>query len=103
MTLGLPDLHPEFLGAAAGEGRRQLTARTTLVLPGDGGVVLQAEVDPMLATLVKFAMRLLSFMRNDWEVVLRLALCWYRCWWESWGSKTKSIDDGEGREEDEDR
>ena len=40
MTLRLLDLHSELLGAAAGEGRGQLTAGSTLVLPGDGGVIL---------------------------------------------------------------
>ena len=79
MTLRLPDLDPELIGAVAGEGWRQLTAGSTLVLPGDGGVVLQAEVDPMLATLVEYAMGLLPFVGNDWEVVLLLVLCWYCC------------------------
>ena len=77
MTPRLPDLDPELIGAAAGEGRGQLTAGSTLVLPGDGGVILQAEVDPMLTTFVEYAMRLLPFL--DWDVVLRLVLCWYCC------------------------
>ena len=56
---GLPNLGPELVRAGAGEGRRKLTAGAALLLPGDGGVVLEAEVDPVFATPVECALRLM--------------------------------------------
>lgn len=56
VSLGLPNLCLEFIRTGTGEGRRQLATGTTLLLPGDRGVILEAAVDPMLATLVEYAM-----------------------------------------------
>ena len=59
MLSGLPNLGPELVRAGAWEGRRKLAAGAALLLPGDGGVVLEATVDPFFATPVEFALRLM--------------------------------------------
>ena len=56
VPLGLADLGLQFVGAGPGEGPGQLAARSALLLPRDGGVVLQAPIDPLSASLVENAM-----------------------------------------------
>ena len=61
VPLGLADLGLKFIGAGTGEGRRQLAARSALLLSSDGGVVFEGTIDPLFASFVEDAMGLAFF------------------------------------------